>query len=344
MKFTNTIHDKEVPCAPDWFLRSVEGYLEQGNLLTLKGKFFPAGRVWASDALQISASQEQTSGIFGHKWQKEDTFTSQETLNRVRQWALERYGDFGLILEKLGGNPVVLDAGCGAAMTALEYFGPYFDRIRYIGTDISEAVFVAEKRVAEHKFNGVFLRDDLIRLPFAESSLDCIFSEGVLHHTDSTKGALASLVPMLRSGGYFLFYVYNKKGPIREFSDDFIREKLQSMPPDEAWEALRPLTYLGIQLGEIDRELDLPDGIPFLGVPAGKISLQRFVYWHIFKAFYDPSTTFEEMHHINFDWYAPKNAHRQTPEEVTEWCDELGLTIEKMKVENAGITVVAKRT
>jgi SAM-dependent methyltransferase len=203
---------------------------------------------------------------------------------------------------------------------------------------------VAQKRVAEHGFSGVFLRDDIVSLPFFSGSLDCIFSEGALHHTDSTRGALAALTPLLRSGGYFLFYVYNKKGPIREFSDDYIRKKLQALTPEDAWEALRPLTEMGIQLGRMEKELDLPEGIPLLDVPAGKIPLQRFVYWHVFKAFYDPDSAFEEMHHINFDWYAPKNAHRQTPEEVRQWCSELGLVIERMHVENAGITVVTRKT
>ena len=298
------------PTAPDWFLRATGLRLEDGRLVHAEGCYVLDGEVWLSEAMRISADQHQTSGAFGHKWQKEDTFASRENLERVRRWALERYGDFGPILNALGERPVVLDAGCGAAMTALEYFSSYFDRIRYIGVDVSEAVHVAQKRVAEHGFSGVFIQDDLTRLPFSPGGMDCIFSEGVLHHTDSTKGALAALVPLLRPGGFFLFYVYNKKGPIREFTDDYIREKLQGMPPEDAWETLRPLTQLGIQLGEIDHELDLSAGIPLLDVPAGKVSLQRFVYWHIFKAFYDPVLTFEKMHHINFDWYAPKNALR----------------------------------
>jgi SAM-dependent methyltransferase len=233
----------------------------------------------------------------------------------------------------------------GAALSALEYFGP-FSKIRYIGCDVSEAVWVAAKRVHEQEgdvTNSVFMHEDITQLPFAPESVDCIFSEGVLHHTDSTQGALASLVPLLKPGGYFLFYVYNKKGPVREFTDDCIREKLQAMSSEEAWKALQPLTELGIQLGNIDAEIDLKDGFPLLDIPAGKLSLQRFFYWHVCKAFYRSDLTFEEMHHINFDWFAPKNAFRQTPDEVESWCVELGLDIVRLHVENAGITVVARK-
>jgi SAM-dependent methyltransferase len=311
----------------------------------LGGKTYTAHEgVWVADAMSVSREQEQTEKTFGFKWHKEQTFDSQERLAKVRRWAVDRYGDFGEILRSLPqGRPIVLDAGCGAAMTALEYLGLHFAEIRYIGVDVSSAAEVAARRVAERVFSGVFLQDDITALPFPKGSVDCIFSEGVLHHTDSTRNALASLAPLLKPGGLFLFYVYNKKGPLREFTDDHIREKLQQMKPAEAWEALRPLTELGIQLGRLNCALELPEGIPLLDVPAGKISLQRFFYWHVCKAFYDPDATFDEMHHINYDWFAPRNAHRQTPDEVKTWCGELGLDIERMKVEQAGITVVARK-
>ena len=34
---------------------------------------------------------------------------------------------------------------------------------------------------------------------------------------------------------------YNKQGSIREFTNNYIREKMQSMNPDEAWETIKPL-------------------------------------------------------------------------------------------------------
>ncbi len=59
--------------------------------------------------------------------------------------------------------------------------------------------------------------------------------------------------------------------------------------------------------------------------------------------FYRPELTLDEMNHINFDWYAPKNAHRQSAEEVRAWCAGLGLAIEREQVEEAGITVIARK-
>jgi arsenite methyltransferase len=137
--------------------------------------------------------------------------------------------------------------------------------------------------------------------------------------------------------------VYRKKGPIREFTDDYLRAKLAGMPLDEAWNALRPLTELGKLLGDLDVEVDVPEAIPLLEIPAGRINLQRLFYWHVCKAFYSSDLSLEEMNHVNFDWYAPSNARRHTPEEVRQWCAVAGLETIREVVEEAGITVVARK-
>ena len=92
----------------------------------------------------------------------------------------------------------------------------------------------------ERKAPGCFLQASLTELPFTPNTFDLILSEGVLHHTDSTRGAFEAMVKLLKPGGRFMFYVYRRKGPIREFTDDYIREKMQKMGPEEAWKALMP--------------------------------------------------------------------------------------------------------
>ena len=171
-----------------------------------------------------------------------------------------------------------------------------------------------------------------------------IFSEGVLHHTDSTQSALERLTRLLAPGGRFMFYVYKSKGPLREFTDDYVRAQLQKLTPEQAWKAMEPLTRLGVALGELGVEITVPEDIELLDIPAGSYDLQRFFYWHVAKAFYLPELSFDELNHINYDWYAPANAHRQTPEQVRSWCEDAGLIIEREHVENAGITVIARKS
>jgi arsenite methyltransferase len=115
------------------------------------------------------------------------------------------------------------------------------------------------------------------------------------------------------------------------------------MTEQEAWDALMPLTRLGKALGDMGVEVDVPEDVDMLGIPAGRIDLQRLFYWHVFKAFHHPDLEIDELNHINYDWYAPRNAHRQSAEEVREWCREAALEIEREDVQEAGITVIARR-
>jgi SAM-dependent methyltransferase len=293
-----------------------------------------------------SPAQSQTEETFGFKWKKRDTFDSPGSLKRIRDWLTEKYGN---VVEEdwfasLGEHPLVLDAGCGAGVSALEVFGAAGKRIRYLGVDISTAVDVAHARFQEKGLAAGFIQADISKLPFPDSSVDLIFSEGVLHHTDSTERAFKALTPLIKPGGYFMFYVYRRKGPIREFTDDYVRDRLQSMSPEEAWLAMEPLTQLGISLGRENLEIDIPKPIDLLGIPAGRINIQRLFYWHVAKAFYHPDLSFDEMNHINYDWYAPANAHRHSLEEVSGWCQDAGMVVMHEVVEEAGITIIARKT
>lgn len=296
--------------------------------------------------VSISAgAQRQTRYVFGFKWGRRETFERPASLQRMRTWLVARYGNVcgSRWWKDHGERPIFLDAGCGAGMSAFELFRPVLKRIRYVGVDLSSAVDVARGRLQTAGAEGVFLQSSVNGLPFRRGVFDLIFSEGVLHHTESTEKAMKSLAPLLKKGGRFLFYVYRKKGPVREFTDDFVREKLRALPPAEAWRAMEPLTRLGIELGKLNARIQIPRAIKLLDIPAGRIDVQRLFYWHVAKAFYDPSLTFEEMNHINYDWYAPPFAHRHRIEEIRRWCVDAQLAVERERVEPSGITVIARK-
>jgi len=294
-----------------------------------------------------SHKQQQTRDTFSFKWAKRDTYDSQAVQAKASQWLMERYcdNDPALLDQWLArGRKIILDAGCGAGYSALAFFGDRLKEHDYLGVDISDAVEVARIRLQEAGCTGEFLKRDLLDLDdIPKNSIDIIFSEGVLHHTDNTERSFAYLASKICSGGRFMFYVYAKKAVIREFTDDHIRNQLRFLSDEEAWQALYPLTKLGIALGELNVELYVSEDIPYLGIKKGKLDLQRFIYWNVCKLYYRPEYTLDEMNHINFDWFRPLNCHRHTPEEVRRWCDEAGLVIERMNVQEAGITVVAQK-
>ncbi len=296
------------------------------------------------ESSQFSEAQKQTKQVFGFKWKKRETYESENVKESMKRWLFERYCDNnpGKLSEWLSGErKILLDAGCGSGFSALLFFGDHLKNHDYLGVDISDSVDIAKQRFQEEGYQGDFLKMNLMDLPVPESSVDMIFSEGVLHHTDSTEKSLNFLSKKLKPGGRFLFYVYKKKGPVREFTDDFIRNYLKDFDDQKTWEELIPLTKLGEALGRLSIKVDVPEAIPFLDIPAGSIDIQRLFYWHFCKAFYNPDWSIEEMNHINFDWFRPLNCHRHTPEEIKQWCNEAGLDIENMNIQESGITVVA---
>jgi hypothetical protein len=138
-----------------------------------------------------SGAQAQTSAAFGYKWGRRDTYESEAVQSQARAWLVERYGDpdgMAWLFERAA-PPVFVDAGCGAGFSALALFGDRLNQVRYVGVEISDAIDVAARRFAEHDVSGCFIQSDLMTAPLREASVDVIFSEGVLHHTDSTRAA-----------------------------------------------------------------------------------------------------------------------------------------------------------
>jgi arsenite methyltransferase len=127
------------------------------------------------------AGQRQTGDAFGFKWAQRATYASEAVETATRNWLIERYGDLSQpdAWAGLGAEPMVLDAGCGAGLTARLLIGPMLDRLHYVGSDISSAVDDAVAAFQGDGRRGVFLQADLCALPFPPASFDFILSEGV---------------------------------------------------------------------------------------------------------------------------------------------------------------------
>ena len=288
-----------------------------------------------------SKKQDQTKRVFGYKWNKIDSYKEGLT-KRHHKWLKEKYKK-EFYVDKLRKNSIILDAGCGSAISSELLFGKYLKNLRFIGVDISNAIEVACSRFNKNNINSIFIQCDLNKIPLFDESIDLIFSEGVLHHTDNPFKALMNITKKLKKKGLILFYIYKKKAPVREYTDKLLRDKLKKLKPEEAWKKLEPLTRLGIQLGEIKPKITIKENIDLLGIPSGKISIQRLFYWYFFKCFYSDDITFDEMNHVNFDWFSPQNASTHTEQEIKSWCKKLNLNILKFNTENAGFSIIAKK-
>ncbi len=289
--------------------------------------------------------QKQTEASFGYKWQQTSTYDTPAVQAQAKQWLVQRYG-FQTADEMRGffsERQRILDAGCGSGFSSSLWMNQMWQgqgNAEWFGADISVAIDVAQDRL--NSIPGThFIQADVLQLPFEANSFDTIFSEGVLHHTPSTELALKSLAALLKPDGEIMFYVYRKKGAIREFTDDYIRNIISPLSPEEAWDTLRPLTKLGQSLAELKTEVEIVEDIPCLDIKAGNYDVQRLIYWNFAKCFWDETYSFEQNHHVNFDWYHPCYAHRQTEEEVYRWCNEAGLSINHFAAQESGFTVRA---
>jgi len=292
--------------------------------------------------LTQDAGQNQTADSFGFKWRQTTSYGSEKNLEFSRNWLFQRYGfkDLEDTRRYFRGRGRILDAGCGSGYSSSLWMDKAWGGREWVGLDISAAIDVAQDRLGSVP-NTHFVQADMLLPPFKKESFDTVFAEGVLHHSPSTEAALQSVTSLLKPGGEILFYVYRKKSPIREYTDDYIRDLVSPLSPDVAWETLKPLTRLAQSLAELRTKIQIPEDIPLLGINAGEYDIQRFFYWHIAKLFWNFDLDFEANHHANFDWYHPRYAHRQTEEQIRAWCTLLRLKIHRWDAQESGFTVRA---
>jgi arsenite methyltransferase len=235
----------------------------------------------------------------------------------------------------------VLDVGCGSGVAGRAFFGSVFDRINYVGVDMSSAIEQAKEDYDRLGINVGLLQAELNTLPFMPQTFDFVFCPGVLHYTIDMKEAINNLAKLLKHGGRFVSWIYKRQKPIRHLTDAYIRSVISSMRPQDAFEAVKPLTKLGIALGEIEQELDVPEDIPFLEIKKGKYNLQRFFYYHIMKLFNNPDLPFQRHVVNNWNAYYPKHVLFLPAAEIRSFFAELGFQFEIWNEEGNGISIIA---
>jgi SAM-dependent methyltransferase len=286
-----------------------------------------------------------TQVSFRDKWHNNPDVAFAQTLregSEIQRWILSRNG-FGSLADMakfLSGKRRVLDAGCGnGRVTALLAQNAGLDA-DIVGIDFSSAPVAAAnlKEVGNIRVEERDLLGDLSGLgPF-----DFIYCQEVLHHTANPPKAFANLAALLAPGGEIAIYVYKKKAPVREFTDDFLRMKFENLGYEEAMKASRAITEYGRQLAALNHEITVPASAE-LDIPAGTYSVQRFMYHFFMKCFWSDELSFEENTVINYDWYHPQLATRHTLEEVRQWFADNKLDVRHEYVDEYGITMRGTR-
>lgn len=100
----------------------------------------------------------------------------------------------------------MLDAGCGSAEKTMQLAMKYPEQ-QVIGMDMVDTLFISAREAKEIP-NCHFVQADILNPPFKSKSFDFVMSIGVLHHTNNTRRAFASISSLVKEGGGFLTWIY----------------------------------------------------------------------------------------------------------------------------------------
>jgi SAM-dependent methyltransferase len=287
----------------------------------------------------------QTTTTFREKWANNPDLAFRQTLDEsseIFRWILTRNGFDGAgdLSAFLAGKRRILDAGCGnGRVTALldRYAPPEVEIVAFdlTAAEVARTNLEGAERVTIHELD---LLGDLSQL----GSFDFVYCQEVLHHTADPEAGLLNLAGLLEHGGELAIYVYRRKAPVREFTDDYVRERLSALSYEDAMEQCRRIAELGRELSALGATVTVPD-IEGLGIEAGEYDVQRLVYHFFMKCFWNDELDAEANAAINFDWYHPQLCSRHSLEECRDWFARAGLEVTWEHVDHYGITVRGRR-
>jgi SAM-dependent methyltransferase len=334
-------HDAEPLSADGAAAGSAE--LPEAELTCARGHRFAVrdgvARLTPSEAGRLG-DQAGTFDTFSAKWSRVDREEVRQRVEAQYRWYVERFGfgDEDGLREFLADKRMVLEAGTGLGGDAARF--ARLSDATVVALDLSESIVTAQREFGAAP-NLHYIQADLLRPPLPAGRFDFVSADQVVHHTPDAAAAVRSLAQLLAPGGVLAFYVYKRKAPLREHADDYLRERTTRMSVEECMEFSASMSELGRELSRLGATITLERGIPLLGIEPGEHDVQRLVYWHFLKCFWNDGFSPNLNDLVNFDWYHPPYASRHTEAEVRDWCEQLGLTIDHLDVADAGISVRA---
>ncbi len=215
---------------------------------------------------------------------------------------------------------LVLDAGCGMGRYAAVALALGAE---VVALDLSESLERLAALAPQYPKLHV-VQGDLLRPPFAKSSFDIVYSQGVLHHTADTHAAFREVQALVKPGGYLSAWVYGKAGHYADFATNPLRENRGWVARHRrlAWAIVAARHFSSDILRLITTRLPLAATYAFCWLLAvlGALPLTKFLTFSIHRDF--------KVRVIeNFDWLSPAFQYHHTKEELVSWFEEAEFSI-----------------
>ena len=150
-------------------------------------------------------SQDPCGAVHG-----EHEFGTREFFDTVER---HRYTEYAPWMPQLMGfdkfrDARLLEIGCGMGTDLLQFAR---GGACCTGVDLTpRSIEITRHRFRLYNADGAFMISDGENLPFRDESFDVIYSNGVLHHTPDTAGAIREVHRVLRPGGTAKVMLYHR--------------------------------------------------------------------------------------------------------------------------------------
>lgn len=151
-------------------------------------------------------SKDPAGAVFG----REHEFGTREFFDAVENHRYQEYAPW--MPEVMGFNDFararLLEVGCGMGTDLLQFAR---GGANVTGIDLTpRSIEISRRHLNIYGQQGNFAITDAEKLPFANESFDVVYSNGVLHHTPDTAGAIREIHRVLRPGGAARVMLYHR--------------------------------------------------------------------------------------------------------------------------------------
>ena len=159
---------------------------------------------------KLRAREQWGQDPCGAEYDREHELGTREFFDSVERHRYQEYAPWMprlMEFERFRGARL-LEIGCGMGSDLLQFAR---GGARCTGIDLTpRSVEITRHRFRLYGTDGNFMISDGERLPFRTESFDVVYSNGVLHHTPDTAGAIREVHRVLRPGGVAKVMLYHR--------------------------------------------------------------------------------------------------------------------------------------